>query len=123
MFKKYLSLLFILSGRVLAIASIPEQLHVDIIVVATQKECEKGSASPGITTAFQRNWKIISPQFLDANTNEAPDAITYLLKLDYQKHYHHYQEHHQFTTVANSNFRQSGAFSDLKKRLHWQQKV
>jgi hypothetical protein len=39
-------------GSVLNIGSIPEQLPVDIIAISTQKECDKGSASPGITTAF-----------------------------------------------------------------------
>ncbi len=53
-------------------------------MVSTQKECDKGSASPGITAAYQRNWDIVSPQFvLDAQEGPGvPTLENYLLSLD-----------------------------------------
>ena len=45
-------------GKVLNIDRIPESLPVDIHVLSTQKECDKGSASTGVTIAVQRGWNI-----------------------------------------------------------------
>jgi hypothetical protein len=89
--------------------------------VSTQKECDKGSASPGITTAYQRNWDIVSPQFvLDAQ--EGPDVHVlenYLLSLDkIQAAPGTSAVHTAVTTVAETNFKRCGAFRDLKQTLH-----
>ena len=89
--------------------------------MATQKECDKGSASPGITTAYQRNWDIVSPQFvLDAQ--EGPDVHVlenYLLSLDkIQAAPGTSAVHTAVTTVAETNFKRCGAFRDLKQTLH-----
>ena len=71
-------------GQVSNLTSVPADLPVDIIAISTQKECNKGDASQGITTAFQRSWHIVSPQYvLDAQQEkDAPQIENYLLDLE-----------------------------------------
>ena len=90
-------------------------------VVSTQKECDKGSASPGITIAYQRNWRIVSPKFvLDSNDGEeAPALESYLLKLDkIQAAPGTSAVHTKLATVAETHFKRCGAFRDLKQTSH-----
>ena len=77
--EKITNLITAKGGQVLNISSIPEGLPVEVIVVSTQKECDKGSASLGITTAFQRNWKIVSPQYVLTVQEQTLDIDNYLL--------------------------------------------
>ena len=108
-------------GQVLNIASVPEALPVDVIVISTQKECDKGSSSAGIKIAFQRNWKIVSPEYvLDTQEGAEPLNIeNYLLSL----HKIHAAPgtsavHTKVSTVADTAFKRCGAFRDLKQTLH-----
>lgn len=82
-----------------------------MVVVSTQKECDKGSASPGITTAYQRNWDIVSPQFvLNAQEGkEVPMLENYLLSMDkIQAAPGTSAVHTKVTTVTETNFKRCG---------------
>ena len=109
-----------LGGQVLDTSAIPDELPVDMVVVATQKECDKGSGSPGITMAYQRNWKIVSPGYvLDTKDQALPRLEKYLLSIDkIQAAPGTSAVHTKVATVAETHFKRCGAFRDLKQTLH-----
>ena len=52
-------------GKVLNAESIPNGLPVDIILITTQKECDKKEKiTSSVATAYQRKWKLFHPSLL-----------------------------------------------------------
>ena len=72
-------------GKVLNAESIPNGLPVDIILITTQKECDKKEKiNSSVATAYQRKWKIVSPEFVTTaiKDNALPCNAQFSLKLD-----------------------------------------
>jgi hypothetical protein len=72
-------------GHVLKAESIPDGLPVKIILITTQKECDKKEKiNSSLAVGIQRKWKIVSPTFIiDAiKQHSLPSTQLYELKLD-----------------------------------------
>ena len=71
-------------GHVWKAESIPDGLPVKIILITTQKECDKEKINSSLAVGIQRKWKIVSPTFIiDAiKQHSLPSTQLYELKLD-----------------------------------------
>jgi hypothetical protein len=108
-------------GHVWKAESIPDGLPVKIILITTQKECDKKEKiNSSLAVGIQRKWKIVSPTFIiDAiKQHSLPSTQLYELKLDQIKDAPQTSSVHIVArNVDETHFKRTGAFSDLKKPL------